>query len=130
MGVESIPTEKSKKEKYLELFHGEPDAIVVLSGDIVEMNDGAMNFGKRAYGDIAAVSGDLPKWRSTAFSDLGSFKAVLGGIFRVQAVAKAAEIFPKSPVVTTTRDLDKDLHLERPTHADVMAEELKRRGLS
>lgn len=100
---------QNKKEKLLEIFREEPDAILILSG--------AMNLNK--------VTG---KYRSSAFSDKdihSGTQMITGGKDRVIAAAEASEFLPNSKLVTTSRPLDSDL----PSYASIMAKELERLGV-
>lgn len=115
--MEKFPVINAKKEKYIELFHGEPEAIFVFSGDIVKNE--SMDIFPAEFGEENA------EYRSSAVSDLDPFGHISGGMFRVVAAAKAAEQFPKAKIVTVSRD--KEASPGRPSHASVMADELTRR---
>ncbi len=114
-GVEQSPesetnVESDKIELYKEIFCGEPDAIFVLSGEIT-----------KKPGDT------LRPYRSTSFATSDSF-GMLGGKARVVAAAEVGKYLPNVKIVTTSRSMDPE-RSEEPTHAQVMAIELKHYGI-
>jgi len=84
-----------------------PDAIVILSGDIV-----------------AYEKDRQTHWRSTTFEEGDAF-GVLGGHDRVEAAALLSKKYPNAYLVTTSRRLDGKL----PTLAQVYADELRDLGV-
>jgi hypothetical protein len=112
MSLERQRTEslQRKAERMKEIFHGvEPDAVVILSADIVEAPDRKIGY------------------KSGSYADLDVRDLLSGAKARVIAGAEASKYFQDAEIVTDTRD--RDLSRGRPTHAAVYADELQRLGV-
>lgn len=99
-----------KAERMKEIFHGvQPDAVVILSADIVEAPERTIGY------------------KSGSYADLDVRDLLSGAKARVIAGAEASKYFQDAEIVTDTRD--RDLSRGRPTHAAVYADELRRLGV-
>jgi uncharacterized SAM-binding protein YcdF (DUF218 family) len=95
------------------LLERPPEAIFVLSGNIVRKGNPGYPYASTAYAD-------------------GDAHGLLGGKARVIAAAELARRLPRAAIVTTSRVDSRDAPVEggRPTHARVMADELARLGVA
>ncbi|MDO8576469.1 MAG: ElyC/SanA/YdcF family protein [bacterium] len=109
--MEKVPQKSESPAKKMEAVfqHKKPDALVVLSMDIVE---------------APAREGG---YKSGSYADVDVRGLTSGGKGDVIAAAEAAKYFPDAMVVTDTRDRDESRG--RPTHARIYAEEIERLGV-
>ena len=112
MSLEKIQTEEKRKKIDSIFQHKIPDAIFVLSGDIVKAPEGRTT--KSGY-------------KSPSYADLDVRGLLSGGRARVVATAEASKYFKNATLVPDSRD--RDLSRGRPTHASVYADELENLGV-
>ena len=99
-----------KRQKIDKIFQGKkPDAIVVLSADIIESPH-------RTEG-----------YQSTSYADLDVRGLLGGGKARVLAAVEVAHYFPNARIITDSSDRDPSRN--RPTHAKIYASEIERLGV-
>lgn len=99
-----------KRQKINEIFRGKkPDAIVVLSADIVESQNLTEGY------------------KSTSYADLDVRGLLGGGKARVVAAVEAARYFPNAMIITDSRDRNPSRN--RPTHAEIYASEIEYLGV-
>lgn len=105
------PNREEEKKKAIErIVEGSPDAIFVISGDIVPNS----------------IEGREDEFRSPGYADLDYRDLITGGRARVIASSELARCFPAANIITTSYALGKE---DRPTHASVMARELRELGI-
>ncbi len=113
MSLEKPGREKTDvyaSERIRELFGNEaPDAVVVLSADIVEAPEKESGY------------------KSGSYEDMDVRNLLSGAKARVIAGAEASKHFPDAIIVTDTRD--RDTSRGRPTHAQIYANELLQLGV-
>lgn len=109
----AILTDKEKKQHYTEMFQGIPDAIFILSGRV-------RNIG----------SPEELEYTSTGYDYSDGF-GMIAGIARVDAAAILNHYFPDVKFITTSHTPSSPYRSMQPIiDANVMAEELKRLGVS
>lgn len=109
-GIEDNAGQLIEKEKNIEgAITKDPDAIFILSGGIVAKDEGRTQ-----------------QFKSPSYKEKDENGLITGGKARVIAAAEISKKFPEAKIITTSKDARES---GRPTHAEVMAEELQKLGI-
>lgn len=101
---------ESKREAYLKLCEGEPEAIFVLSGGIVKKK-----------GKVHQATDER---QSGSYADTVDHGLISGGKARSLAAVEMAQVFPNAKIVTLSRPEGQS------SHAAVIAKEITNKGVS